>query len=293
MPPSIQLVLGLTIASLGISYLNSRWQNPLLAIGNRWLRWVLFACIVAAAAAEFGWTQRPFWVVASVAFLGWFLLETVYNWIVISALSRSPIPLFPRFRRNEDGDEWPASKQFILLRDWLRGRGFKKLVSLKAEIDSDFAIRSSVYQDEDGLVRLQILFFPQRSASFQASYVLVTKTQEGERVITDNLRLPFGGYYPESWFIRRKPLCRSLDQLLRYHRRRILREGVNVLPWEDDEPMDDVNRQQSRLEMENLQAGYLLPREYQEEHGRLSFEGRYRLWKEIWLLSYLGCTVHY
>ncbi|MEO0796131.1 MAG: hypothetical protein AAFX93_13255 [Verrucomicrobiota bacterium] len=281
------------LVSLGLSYANCHLQSTLLSIFNRWIRWFLFAFIVAVGAKEFDWSHRPLWVLLLTGFLGWFLIETVYNWIVINAVSRSPIPLFPRFRRNTEGDEWPAQKRFILLRDWLRSRGFKKLESLKAVLNGDLAIRSSIYQDEEGLVRLQILFFPSRAGDFQVSYVLTTRTDEGERVITDNVRLPFGGYYPDSWFIVRKPLIRSLDKLLRYHRRRLLREGANVKLWEDDEPLDDINRQQTKLEITNLQLGYLHPQEFQEEHGRLSFEGRYRLWKELWLLSYFGQTVRY
>ncbi|MGE9295097.1 MAG: hypothetical protein ACQKBV_02250 [Puniceicoccales bacterium] len=288
-----QVVLGLLAFSIGVHIANNQLQSPALSILNRWVQWVLFALIVASAAQEFELSERPFWVLASVAFLAWFLLETLYNWIVCTKVSRSTIPLFPRFRKNTEGDEWPAQKRFIVLRDWLRSCGFKKLESLKAPLDSKFAIRSSIYQDEEGLVRVQILFIPLPTGAFQVSYVLTTKTVEGERVITDNVRVPFGGYYPEGWFIVRKPLCRSLDKLLRFHRRRLLRDGANVEVWEDDEPLDDLNRQQNNLELANLKLGYLLPREYQEEHGRLSFDGRYRLWKELWLMTYFGRTVRY
>ncbi|WP_269539480.1 hypothetical protein [Cerasicoccus fimbriatus] len=288
-----QIVFGLLILSLGISLANNHWQSPVLSILNRWLRWLLFAFTVAAAAREFGWSERPFWVLAAVSFLGWFLLETLYNWLEVCAVSKGPIPLFPRFRKNSEGDEWPADKRFILLRDWLRSTGFKKMDSLKAELIKDFVIRSSIYQDEQGLVRLQVMFFPNGVNSHQVCYVLTTKTREGERVITSNLTMPFGGFYPEKWFIVRKPLMRKLDKLLRYHRRRLLREGVNVEMWEDDDSLDDMNRQQTSLEIANLQSGYLLPHEFQEEHGRLSFEGRYRLWKEHWMINYLGRTVGY
>jgi len=288
-----QIVLGLLTISIAATVANSQLQSPFLGILNRWLQWFLFALIIATVAREFGLSERPFWVLATVSFLGWFLLETLYNWLISGKVSHSSIPLFPRFRKNNDGDEWPAQKRFVVLRDWLRTCGFKRLDSLKARLDAGLAIRSSIYQDDSGMVRVQILFVPQPDGKFQANYILTTKTQEGERVMTDNVRLPFGGYYPENWFILRKPLCRSLDKLLRIHRRRLLRDGANVEPWADDEPLDELNKQQSNLEMANRQAGYLLPPEFQEEHGRLSFEGRYRLWKELWLLSYLGRTIRY
>lgn len=288
---SLQILVALLLLSLLVSYGNLRLNLPLVAILNRWARWILLALLVAAMAHQFSWTYKPFWVVALSVFLGWFLLETIYNWVLISALSRSPIPLFPRFRNNTGGDEWPAQRKFIELRDWLRSQGFKKLQSIKAELDEALPIRASIYQEENGQTRCQIIFFPVRGTGFNAAYILSSQTREGERVITENVFLPFGGYYPDNWFVERRPLIRSLEKLLKLHRRRLVQGEVNVEAWDDHEPLEEINRQQSKLEDINRQYGFLLPSEYQEEHGRISWEGRYRLWKEIWLLNYFGITV--
>lgn len=288
-----QIIFGLFLVSLLVTYGNLQWNHPLVSILNRWVRWIITSLLIASIAIEFEWTGRPFWLIAMTAFLGWFLLETLYNWAIISALSRSPIPLFPRFQKNTDGDEWPATKQFILLRDWLRSQGFSKLQSVKASLDDSVAIRSSIYQNEDKSIRCQIMFFPGRSARMSVSYVLSTMTKEGELVISDNVCLPFGGYYPETWFIERKPLCRSLCRLMKFHRRRLQRDAVNVEPWDEDEPLDELNRQQRTLEQINMKNGFLNRPEHQEEHGRITNEGRYRLWKEVWLLNYFGSTVQY
>ncbi len=293
MTVSLQWLVGLFLLSLLISYINLRMHHPLVSICNRWARWILLAFLAATLAVHFEWTQKPFWVLALCAFLTWFLLETIYNWVLISALSRSPIPLFPRFRNNTGGDEWPTQKTFIELRDWLRSQGFKKLQSIKAELDDSLPIRATVYQENNGHIRCQILFFPVRGSGFNASYILSSQTREGERVITENVYLPFGGYYPDNWFVERRPLVRSLEKLLRTHRRRLVQGEVNVEPWDEDEPLDEINRQQNKLEEINRQYGFLLPYEHQEEHGRISWEGRYRLWKEIWLLNYFGTTVRH
>lgn len=288
-----QILFGLFLVSLLITYGNVNWNQPLVAIFNRWMRWIVTSALVASMAIDFSLTGRPYWLIFVTAFLGWFLLETAYNWAIISALSRSPIPLFPRFQKNSGGDEWPATKHFILLRDWLRTQGFHKLDSIKASLDDTVAIRSSIYQNKEKTMRCQIMFFPARSTRMSVSYVISTMTQEGELVITDNVYLPFGGYYPDNWFIERKPLCRSLCRLIKYHKRRLQREAVNVAPWDDDDPMEELNRQQRTLEQINLQYGFLNLPEHQEEHGRITGEGRYRLWKEIWLLNYFGSTVAY
>lgn len=285
------ILLGLFLVSLLISYGNWQWNVPVIAILNRWYRWVALSFLVASLAMDFSWTGRPFWLVALTVFLVWFLLETIYYYLIILALSRSPMPLFPRFQRNTGGDEWPATKQFILLRDWLRSQGFKKLQSVKAPLDDSVAIRSSIYQDETGTVRCQVLFFPMRSVRANAAFILSTQTQEGELVITDNVCLPFGGYYPDTWFLERKPLCRSLCRLLKYHKRRLQRDAVNILPWDNDEPLEELNRQQRQLEQINVSQGFLNTPDLHEERGRITGEGRYRLWKEIWLLNYFGSTV--
>lgn len=291
---AIQLVIGLLLVTLLISFGNLNWRVPVIGILNRWLRWILFAVGMAVFATEFGWTTRPFWLVAVTAFLGWFLLETMYNWLVISAISKSPIPLFPKFGPNTDGDEWPAQRKYITMRDWLRGQGFKKLQSVKAEFSDALAIRSTIYQEGNGDSRCQILFFPQRAGAVNVAFILSTNTQDGRRVVTDNVFMPFGGYYPENWEISRKPLIRRLPQLIKTHRRRLRELDVKIEPWdEDDSPVQELNRQQQTLERLNRKQGFLMPTDLEEEHGHLTNEGRYRLWKEVWLLNYLGITVQY
>lgn len=274
-----------------LTYGNSQWGSPVIAIANRWLRWVVFSCAIATMSTQWGWTGRPFWIIALIAFLLWFLLESIYTWIMVAALSRSPIPLFPKFKSNDKGDEWPAHKNFITIRDWLRSNGYKKLKSVRAELEDSVAIRSTIYQDEQAMTRLQVLFFPQRAGNVTACYILSSKSANGDYFITDNVFLPFGGFYPENWYILRKPLIRSIERMIRLHRRRL--KGQEVLCWSEEDALDDINRQQSKLEQTNVQSGFLTPYNQQDEFGRLSKEGRYRIWKEIWLLNYFGITVQY
>lgn len=265
------------------------WGSLYVSILNRWLRWIVFSLMMAALSTKFGWTGRPFLSIAIIAFLAWFLLESIYTWIMVSALSRSPIPLFPKFQANSKGDEWPAQRKFIAIRDWLRNNGYKKLESVKAE--NEDSIRSTIYQDEQGIVRLQVLFFLQRAGNVTVCYLLSSKSVNGDYYLTDNVFHPFGGFYPENWDIVRKPLVRSLERIVRIHRRRL--KGQELFLWSDENALDDINRQQHMLEQINLQSGFLIPHHQQEEFGRLTKEGRYRIWKEILLLNYFGITVGY
>lgn len=277
---------------VGLFYANLRLASPALAIVIRWLRWVLFALFVADTNARFGWIDRPVWVVGLCAFLLWFLVEAVFNWMKVSAISLSPLPLFPKFTANTSGDEWPVHQRLLRVREWLRNNRFIQVQALKAEVGGGIWLRVSVYQSLDGTTRLQVAFLPQDSGAITVCYSLATETRGGRRYVTDNFFLPFGGFYPENWLVERSPWWRRLPALVARHRRRLEQAGETPVPW-DVEPLADLNRQQQIMEQVNTELGFLLPHPEREEFGKITPEGRFRVWKEAWLLDYLGITTRY
>jgi hypothetical protein len=72
----------------------------------------------------------------------------------------------------------------------------------------------------------------------------------------------------------------------------VKRDGDPALAW-DISPIDDINQQQQQMEMINTELGYLLPHAEREEYGKITPEGRFRIWKEAWLLDYLGIAGRY
>lgn len=278
------------LAVLLLYHLDRLSTSPIMAIINRWVRWITISFGVAYLLYVLEWVDRPYWVLTATVFLVWFLLETVYNWIAISALSRSSVPLFPKFEVNESGDEWPAQRRFIGLREWLRREGFKRLQAIRAELVEGVVLRFSVYENPDRLIRLQIMFLPHRRDNVSVCYILTSQANDGSRVITDNYFLPFGGFYPEKWSVERKPWTRSLPSLLKRHLKRMERSGLEFTEWEDD-PIIDLNHQQNVLERVNVDLGFLVPRHLHEEYGKITSQGRYRFWKELWLLNYFGWAV--
>ena len=40
-------------------------------------------------------------------------------------------------------------------------------------------------------------------------------------------------------------------------------------------------------------SGSWNPQGAREENGKITYEGRYRVWKEIWMLNYLGRSARY
>ena len=289
--PIIVLIPAMAV-SLLLMRLNQHYASPGLAIVNRWLRWGVLAGGSAQVARHFEWSERPFAVLFAAFVIVWFLLESVYHWMAIHAMSVSPLPLFPRFSLNRGGDEWPVQARFLKLRDQIRAAGFKHVQALRAEVASGLYVRASFYHSADGATRLQATFLPQPMGNVTVCLHLATQTADGRRVVTDNHHLPFAGFYPENWLVERRPWCRTLPKLLELHRERVARAAATLVPWAN-EPLDDVNAQQGELERLNTQLGFLLPSPEHEEHGRISSEGRYRVWKEMLTLNYLGRPARY
>jgi hypothetical protein len=286
------LIFGATIVSFALFQINLRLASPVLAIVNRWLRWIIFATGGALITTYYGLIERPYWVVALGLLLVWFLGETLYNWLAIKALSLRDLPLFPRFSANLSGDEWPTNPRLLRLRDWLRAQNFKQVQALKAEVGPGLQLRVSIYQDVAAITRAQITFLPQVNGAIAVCCSLSTQTVSGYRYVTDNLFLPFGGFYPENWLVERRPWTRSLEKLLKRHRARLVNAREMTLAW-NTEPLTDLNAQQRELDKVNTELGFLLPHSDREDFGKMSYEGRYRVWKEIWLLNYFGRSARY
>jgi hypothetical protein len=280
------------LASLVLMRVNQHLASPALAIFNRWLRWVVLAGGSAQMSAHFGWSERSFGVLFTVYLIFWFMLESIYHWLAIQAMSVSPLPLFPRFTLNQGGDEWPVQRRFMRLREQIRAAGFKHVQALRAEVATGLHVRASFYHSLDGATRLQVTFLPQPMGNVTVCLHFSTHSAEGRRVVTDNHHLPFAGFYPENWLVERRPWCRSMPRLLAFHRERVARSAVTVVPW-TTEPIQDVNAQQTEIERLNTQLGFLLPSPEHEEHGRISSAGRYRVWKEMLSLNYLGRPARY
>lgn len=286
------LIVVAIIVSLVLAQVNQRAASPMVSILDRWLRWFVFAFGAAQMCSHYQLIDRPYWVLVVVFFIVWFLGETLYNWLAISALSVSPLPLFPRYVLNQSGEEWPVQPRLLRVREWLRAQGFRQTQALKAEIGGGIFLRVSVYQNPEATIRVQVTFIPQPSGVLSVCYAVTSITEDGSRYVTDNLYIPFAGFYPEKWFVERAPWRRSLPRLLARHRARLAQAKEKLAPF-DTEPLADLNAAQSELDQLNTALGFLHPHHEREDLGKITHEGRYRVWKEIWMLNYLGRSARY
>ncbi|MEY3773261.1 MAG: hypothetical protein RLZZ129_41 [Verrucomicrobiota bacterium] len=283
-------ILGAIVLSLALAQLNQRLGSPVVAILERWLRWLIFGFGAAHLCLDFGLIDRPYGALVIVFLLLWLLGETLYNWLGIQALSVSPLPLFPRYTPNPGGEEWPTQPRLLRIREWLRAQGFKPMQALKAEIGGGIYLRVSVYQDAAATTRIQVTFLPQARGVIGVCFSIASLTADGSRFVTDNFHIPFAGFYPEHWYVERRPLRRSLARLLARHRARL---GAEKLAAFATDPLVDLNAQQHELDQLNTRLGFLNPQPEREEFGKISQAGRYRVWKEIWMLNYLGRAASY
>lgn len=287
---SSYILLATIVITIALVQINQRAGSPVIAIFVRWLRWFVFGLGVAHICVDFNLINRPLWVLTVAFMMLWFLGETLYNWLSIQALSVSPLPLFPRYVVNPGGEEWPTQPRLLKVREWLRAQGFKHVQALKAEIGGGIYLRVSVYQDAEARTRVHATFLPQANGMVAICYSVVSVTADGSRFVTDNFYIPFAGFYPEHWFVERLPWRRALPRLLQRHRQRLARE--TPVPFASD-PVSDLNAQQHELDQLNTRLGFLNPHAERDEFGKISQAGRYRVWKEIWLLNYLGRSVRY
>jgi hypothetical protein len=286
------LFLGAIALSLVLMQVNQRMASPLIQIVSRWLRWLVFSFGAAELCRVFELINRPYWALVLAFFLLWFIGETLYNWLAITAHSLSPLPLFPRYSVNNSGEEWPIQPRLLRVREWLRRQGFRQVQALRAEIAAGCFLRVSVYQNPTATIRIQITFIPQSNGAVSACYAVTSMTVDDCRYLTDNLYIPFAGFYPENWFVERAPWRRSLRGLLARHRRRIARAGAILAPLTTD-PLADLNAVQCELDQLNTKLGFLYPHAERDNRGKFTQEGRYRVWKEIWMLNYLGRSARY
>lgn len=288
----VYVLIPVMVLSLALLKLNQQRASPILALVNRWLRWGVTAGGFALLVRHFEWSQRDYWALFAVFLLGWFFFDCIYRWVAIHAMSVSPLPLFPRFVVNQAGDEWPVQSRFLKLRDKLRAAGFKQVQAVRAEVATSLYVRASIYQDADNHTRLQVAFLPQPVGGVIACLHFSTQLADGRRIVTDNHHLPFAGFYPETWHIERRPNTRSFERLFARHGERLAAANSTPVAWET-EPVLDLNAQQIELERLNTELGFLHPANLHEQHGRISHEGRYRVWKEMLTLDYFGRAARY
>lgn len=288
----VYLIYAAMLVSVVLIQINRRTMSPIITLVNRWLRWGIFA---TGGAYIFWWlqlTNHPYWVLVAIFAALWFLGETLHNWIAIKALSASDRPLSTKFSASDSGEEWPTQPRFLKMRDELRARNFTHVQSVRSEIIEGVYMRMSVYHDARAETRLQITFIPHPSGAMVNFSSCASVTSAGHRFVTDNAFMPFAGFYPDTYFLERNPWRCSLAGLLDRHAKRLAQNGEPLVAFTTN-PVDELNNEQNAIEQLNVKLGFFRPYHEREEFGKFTSAACYRVWKEMWTLSYLGRSARY
>ncbi len=257
-----------------------------LLLVHRWLRWTLFGLGMAYLLREWGISERPYWALAPAFMLVWMLLESIYTWLAVRALSYGNMPVYPDYQPTSSDIYWPVAPRYMKAKEEIQELGFRLEEKLLAECGGPIPMHSFLYVDPDRKNRLQVIFVP-RSGGLPAVFFVFASKNGESRLMTDNVWLPFGGVFPADWTVDRCPFTLSPRKLFRRHQRNLGRWkrepeafGKNLAEILADE--------QETLDKVSTEQGILVPRGQRPELGKLTGDGRYRIWKQILLLNYLG-----
>lgn len=282
----------LTLVLLAIYFitqiLSKQLSMRIFQLIGHWFRWFAFASAFSLILIFFEWSTRPDWVHFISGMALWFVLETSFFRLSIHMLNKSEMELFPKYKNDTNENLWPLNKEVLKIKEFLSKEGFKTIDSLKAQIVSHISIRQAVFLDEAHTIRLNVLFIPNANNEIKLFYSLYSLKKSGEKLITDNQNMPFGGYYPDNWIVNRFPMCHSLKRLLNKHRSAMNQDNEAWCRLDED-VRTTTNELQRELENRNREMGFLNQRN-EEDKGQISPEGCFRIWTEMWLLAYFGKT---
>lgn len=272
------------ICVLGLNRLQRSLPSPLNKLFIRWLRLFLIALFVGLLFKITVFPNISYWRLCVIAFLLWALLETLYLWLYILAWDKSELPLFPDIDTMKRVD-WPANKRFFLIRDWIRHNNYEQIGAFRHFYAEESLQQSIIYQSPDKTIRMQVLVVPDSIGVILDQIVFISETSKGVRVITDNVFMPFGGIYPKNWNINRFPSMRKIERLAKMHTALLAGQGETCVQINKN-PLEWIESSQEILEEVNVEHGLLNLRRDRNEFGKMTGEGRYRIWKELLLLNY-------
>ena len=269
---------------LGLNRLQRSLPSPVNKMLVRWTRLMVTALFCGLLFKASILPSVPYWRLCLIGLLLWCLIESLYIWFYIVTWDRSELPLFPKIK-SVDRVDWPANKRFFMIRDWIRQNNYEEIGAFRYFFQDVVMQHSVVYQSPDRTIRMQVLIVPDSTGVILDQVVFYSQNANDKVFITDNIFMPFGGVYPEDWSVNRYASVRKVEGLVKRHINVLSHAGETCIQIDSD-PLAWVEETQHRLEKLNIEHGLLNSLADREEFGKLTGEGRYRIWKELLLLNY-------
>jgi len=262
------------------------FPSPVNKMMVRWIRLLCISLFIGLLLKWIALESVPYWRLALIGFLFWAMAESLYAWVYILAWDKSEFPLFPELQKVDEVD-WPANRRFFFIRDWIREHKYEFIGGFKFVHMGESLQQVAVYGSPDRLNVLQVMIIPDATGVIMDQISFSSQTEEGERIITDNTFMPYGGAYPTNWNVARFPITRKITLLQKKHENRRSRKEETLKAFDED-ILDWVEDAQKELETINVEKGLLNERRDRREFGKMTGEGRYRIWIEFLMLNYFG-----
>ena len=287
-------LIGVILVFVTLIWSLNRLQRSLPSPVNKLIvRWIRLVIIAGFAAIIFKFTffgGVAYWRLFIMGFLAWIFIDSGYLWLYILAWDKSELPLFPSVREVERVD-WPANTRFFLIKDWIRENNYQEIGCFHYLYEDEILQQLVVFESPDRTVRLQVIIVTDVTGVILDQIVFSSITDSGQVIITDNVFMPYGGVYPENWNVSRYPAIRKIQKIAQNHSASIVADGKLCCVKYEDEAKVWIQDMQNDLERENVLAGILNDRRDRNEYGKMTGEGRYRIWKELLLLNYFSISM--
>lgn len=268
------------------SYLKSYLRAPQTIILSRWVRWI-FTCLGFALLAKVYWLPlAPLPLIFFTNFILWFIFESFMIWRQIRRISTLQVPIFPKFAEMESANLFFPNTLRQPMEESLAKLGFSMEKILRIDDPKMPQTICPVFRSENRKIRLLIKLQYILPQQIKTSISIYSIREDGDVFLTENNSNIYGGYYPKKWHVVRRPLMQNVDKLIKYHQNRVEKKNLQKL---DSSPIDEINGFQNALKLENLRRDFIVSEK--EERLFLSSNACYRIWLEVWLLTYLGRSI--
>ncbi len=263
-----------------VSVLNARFfASGNLRVLGRWTR-CLFSTVAIAVVLDYLFPGRPSGALLSGSFLLFFLVESVFYWIQLTVFNTSGIPLFADYRRVENA--WINGRKYSALRRRIENLGFRECAAFKSETEG-IETFVTCFNNGEKNVGLTVAFIPLGGGEYTAEFGYHSVLADDSRICTDSSSVPFGLEYPQKWDVERHPCIGDPSKLLKIHASRVKARGGETVPLPD---IPDVNAEQKEVEAQCEKSALTNPPAFRDR-GILTYEGKYKLWKDMILVNFL------
>ena len=288
--PIYIVVIALLGAMIFLAKINEKYFASFkLRYALRILRIIVYS-LAGGVALNFFLPEHPLLLRIAIAFLVYFLLQTLMYWVLVSNdivnVLRPTLPL--KFKKSVVS--WSPKKKHIEIKSALEALGFKQSGVFETIdfLDIEGYVGNVIYLftfDHEGIsTRLFVSFVPVGEALYMVSSA-ETLMSDDTSIITESDSFLTGLESPSYCDVERLAFDASPLKILKRHFIRLKKANQTVKALEKD-ILESVNYREKEIIATNIMNGFINPISEWEENGMLTSYGKYRVWLAMIRSSY-------